>query len=442
MRMYDIIHKKRQGGELTNEEINWLVHAVTESQVPDYQISALLMAIWFRGMTPRETVDLTWAMARSGDMADLSPIPGVKVDKHSTGGVGDKTSLIVGPIAAACGVKIAKMSGRGLGHTGGTVDKLESIPGLHMDIPRDRFYEIVNQTGIAIVGQSGSLCPADKKLYALRDVTATVDSLPLIAASIMSKKLAAGADAILLDVKLGSGAFMKTLPQADELAQLMVDTGNQAGRRTAAMITDMDMPLGRCIGNALEVSEAVQILHGEGDSRLAELSLELAAGMIYLAGLAPTGEAALAQATAAVQEGTAFQVLCDMAAAQGGDPACLLDTSKLPLSPASLTVAAPESGYIAALDAETCGLAAMELGAGRESKEDAIDYGAGIVLLANKGSQVEQGQPIAKLYAQSEAQCLRSQERFLTALTIKKEKPETQPLIIKRIGIVKTLKNR
>ena len=429
MRMYDIIHKKRQGGELTHEEIAWLVKSVTGGSVPDYQVSALLMAIFFQGMTPEETVDL------SGDMADLSPIPGVKVDKHSTGGVGDKTSLIVGPIAAACGVKIAKMSGRGLGHTGGTVDKLESIPGLHMDVPRERFYEIVNKTGIALVGQSGSLCPADKKLYALRDVTNTVDSLPLIAASIMSKKLAAGADAILLDVKLGSGAFMKTLPEAVELAELMVDTGNRAGRRTAAMITDMDMPLGRCIGNALEVREAVEILRGDGDSRLTELSLELAAGMITLAGLAPDNSSALAKARETVASGSAFKTLCDMVSTQGGDASCLEDTSKLPLSPWELTVSAPESGYITALDAETCGLAAMELGAGRESKDDEIDYGAGIVLLANKGAAVESGQPIAKLYAQSEAQCVQAKERFLCAITIEKERPDVQPLIIKRIGI-------
>lgn len=435
MRIYDIIHKKRDGGELSTEEIEWLVTAVTEGAVPDYQISALLMAIFFRGMTSRETVDLTWAMARSGDMADLSPIPGPKVDKHSTGGVGDKTSLIAGPIAAACGVKLAKMSGRGLGHTGGTVDKLLSIPGISMDIPRERFYDIVNGTGIAIAGQSGSLCPADKKLYALRDVTATVDSLPLIAASIMSKKLAAGADAILLDVKLGSGAFMKTLQEARALAELMVDTGNKAGRRTAALITDMDMPLGRCVGNALEVREAVEVLRGGGDSRLKELCLELAAGMICLGGLAPDREAALAMAKEAVGSGRAFGTLCDMVFAQGGDASCLEDTDKLPLSPCMAAVEAPESGYIAALDAETCGLAAMELGAGRESKEDSIDYGAGIVLLANRGSRVEKGQPIAELYARTGAQCERSRERFLSALTIKKEEPEVRPLIIERIGI-------
>ncbi len=435
MRMYDIIHKKREGHELSHEETAWLVKAVTDGTVPDYQISALLMAIFFRGMTPAETVDLTWEMARSGDMADLSPIPGVKVDKHSTGGVGDKTTLIVGPIAAACGVKTAKMSGRGLGHTGGTVDKLESIPGLHMDIPRERFYEIVKQTGIALVGQSGSLCPADKKLYALRDVTNTVDSLPLIAASIMSKKLAAGADAILLDVKLGSGAFMKTLPEAVKLAELMVDTGNRAGRRTAALITDMDMPLGRCIGNALEVREAVEILRGSGDARLTELSLELAAGMIVLAELAPDRESALSKAQEAIDSGRAFNVFCGMVSAQGGDASCLEDTSKLPLSPCEHIVRAQESGYISALDAETCGLAAMELGAGRESKDDQIDYGAGIVLLANKGSKVEAGEPIARLYAREEAQCERAEKRFLTALSIEKERPVSQPLIIERIGI-------
>lgn len=435
MRMYDIIYKKRQGGELSTEEISWLVRAVTNGAVPDYQVSALLMAIYFKGMTPRETVDLTWEMARSGDMADLSPIPGAKVDKHSTGGVGDKTSLIVGPVAAACGVKIAKMSGRGLGHTGGTVDKLLSIPGLRMDIPRERFYEIVNETGIAIVGQSGSLCPADKKLYALRDVTATVDSLPLIAASIMSKKLAAGADAILLDVKLGSGAFMKTLPQARELAKLMVDTGNKAGRRTAALITDMDMPLGRSVGNAIEVREAVEILRGEGDPRLRELSLELAAGMIVLGGLAPDRDSALAMANGAIESGRAFDTLCRMVSAQGGDIVCLEDTDRLPLSPFELTVTAPESGYIAALNAETCGLAAMELGAGRESKEDSIDYGAGIELLANRGGRVEKGRPIAKLYARSQDRCERAKERFLSALTIEKEEPEARPLIVERIGI-------
>ncbi len=435
MRMYDIIHKKREGGALSPEEIRWFVSGVTEGSIPDYQISALMMAVYFQGMTREETVSLTLEMARSGDMADLSSIPGVKADKHSTGGVGDKTSLIAGPMAAACGVKLAKMSGRGLGHTGGTVDKLESIPGVKMDIPRERFFDIVRETGIAIVGQSGSLCPADKKLYALRDVTATVESLPLIAASIMSKKLASGADAILLDVKTGSGAFMKTQEEARRLAQLMVDTGNGAGRRTAALITDMDMPLGRYIGNALEVRETVEALSGGGDRRLGALCQELAGGMALLAGLAENREEALNQVRGTLADGSALRTLKSMIAAQGGDPAYLDDTSRLPLSPVCVEVPMPESGYIASLNAELCGLAAMELGAGRETKEDAIDYGAGIVLAKTKGEYGEKGEPFARLYAQTQAQCQRGRERLLAALDITKERPSMGPLILERIGL-------
>ncbi len=435
MRMYDIIHKKREGGALSPEEIHWFVSGVTEGSIPDYQISALMMAVYFQGMTREETVSLTLEMARSGDMADLSSIPGVKADKHSTGGVGDKTSLIAGPMAAACGVKLAKMSGRGLGHTGGTVDKLESIPGVKMDIPRERFFDIVRETGIAIVGQSGSLCPADKKLYALRDVTATVESLPLIAASIMSKKLASGADAILLDVKTGSGAFMKTQEEARRLAQLMVDTGNGAGRRTAALITDMDMPLGRYIGNALEVRETVEALSGGGDRRLGALCQELAGGMALLAGLAENREEALNQVRGTLADGSALRTLKSMIAAQGGDPAYLDDTSRLPLSPVCVEVPMPESGYIASLNAELCGLAAMELGAGRETKEDAIDYGAGIVLAKTKGEYGEKGEPFARLYAQTQAQCQRGRERLLAALDITKERPSMGPLILERIGL-------
>ncbi len=435
MRMYDIIHKKREGGALSPEEIRWFVSGVTEGSIPDYQISALMMAVYFQGMTREETVSLTLEMARSGDMADLSSIPGVKADKHSTGGVGDKTSLIAGPMAAACGVKLAKMSGRGLGHTGGTVDKLESIPGVKMDIPRERFFDIVRETGIAIVGQSGSLCPADKKLYALRDVTATVESLPLIAASIMSKKLASGADAILLDVKTGSGAFMKTQEEARRLAQLMVDTGNGAGRRTAALITDMDMPLGRYIGNALEVREAVEALSGGGDRRLGALCQELAGGMALLAGLAENREEALNQVRGTLADGSALRTLKSMIAAQGGDPAYLDDTSRLPLSPVCVEIPMPESGYIASLNAELCGLAAMELGAGRETKEDAIDYGAGIVLAKTKGEYGEKGEPFARLYAQTQAQCQRGRERLLAALDITKERPSMGPLILERIGL-------
>ena len=431
--MIGLITKKRRGGELTPEETAWLVRAVTDGSVPDYQISAWLMAVCFQGMTREETVNLTMEMARSGDMADLSEIPGVKVDKHSTGGVGDKTSLIVGPIAAACGVKIAKMSGRGLGHTGGTVDKLESIPGVKMDIPRERFFEIVKEAGIAIVGQSGSLCPADKKLYALRDVTGTVDSLPLIAASIMSKKLASGADAILLDVKTGSGAFMKTVDEARELAQMMVDTGNGAGRRTAALITDMDMPLGRNIGNALEVMEAVDVLCGQGDQRLTALCRELAAGLVCLAGAEK--EEAVERVDRAIRSGEAFWTLCRMVEAQGGDRAYLEDTGKFKLSPARVEVEALEEGYIARIDAQACGLAAMELGAGRETKESLIDYGAGIVLLKNKGDYVHAGEPVARLYAQNGDQCGRARERLLGAMEVKKEEPVMGPLVIERIGI-------
>ena len=319
MRMYDIIHKKREGGQLSAQELHFFIQGCTRGEIPDYQTSALLMAIFFQGMSREETADLTLEMARSGDQVDLSPIPGVKVDKHSTGGVGDKTSLILGPIAAASGVKIAKMSGRGLGHTGGTVDKLESIPGLRTDIPREEFFSIVRQVGLSIIGQSGNLCPADKKLYALRDVTATVESLPLIASSIMSKKIAAGADAILLDVKMGSGAFMKTLEDSRALAREMVRIGKQVGRRTVALITDMDMPLGRCIGNALEVQEAVQVLSGQGERRLRALCLELAANMIYLGRQAADMSEARAQVVKAVREGRALEKLRQMVEAQGGD---------------------------------------------------------------------------------------------------------------------------
>lgn len=434
MRMYDIIHKKREGGELTREELRFFVQGFTRGEIPDYQASALLMAIFFRGMTRRETGDLTLEMAGSGDRVDLSALPGVKVDKHSTGGVGDKTSLIIGPIAAACGVTIAKMSGRGLGHTGGTVDKLESIPGLRTDIPRQEFFDIVKRTGLSIIGQSGNLCPADKKLYALRDVTATVESLPLIASSIMSKKIAAGADAILLDVKVGSGAFMKTLEDSRALAREMVRIGSQVGRQTVALITDMDMPLGRKIGNALEVQEAVEVLSGKGDHRLRSLCLELSANMVYLGRQAETMEEARAKAVEAVRSGGALEKLRQMAEAQGGDPSYITNPEKFTISPACVEIAAPQGGYITRLDAEGCGLAAVELGAGRETKESSIDPGAGIILLKNKGDRVEQGQPIARLYAQSKALCRRGEERFFQALEVGPQAPQTGPMILDRVA--------
>ena len=433
MRMYDIIHKKREGGQLSAQELHFFIQGCTRGEIPDYQTSALLMAIFFQGMSREETANLTLEMARSGDQVDLSPIPGVKVDKHSTGGVGDKTSLILGPIAAACGVKIAKMSGRGLGHTGGTVDKLESIPGLRTDIPREEFFSIVRQVGLSIIGQSGNLCPADKKLYALRDVTATVESLPLIASSIMSKKIAAGADAILLDVKMGSGAFMKTLEDSRALAREMVRIGKQVGRRTVALITDMDMPLGRCIGNALEVQEAVQVLSGQGERRLRALCLELAANMIYLGQQASDMSEARAQVVKAVREGRALEKLRQMVEAQGGDGSYIVHPERFAVSPAVVEVAAPEDGYITRLDAEGCGLAAVELGAGRETKESSIDPGAGIILLKNKGDRVEQGQPIARLYAQREELCQRGKERFLAALEVGPQAPEIGPMILERV---------
>ena len=434
MRTVDLIEKKRNGQILSEAEIRYLIDGYTRGEIPDYQMAAWAMAVYFRGMTREETVALTQAMEHSGDTVDLSAFGRYSVDKHSTGGVGDKTSLILGPIAAACGVKIAKMSGRGLGHTGGTVDKLESIPGLRTDIPRQEFFRIVQEVGLSIIGQSGNLCPADKKLYALRDVTATVESLPLIASSIMSKKIAAGADAILLDVKMGSGAFMKTLEDSRALAREMVRIGSQVGRRTVALITDMDMPLGSRIGNALEVQEAVEVLSGKGDRRLRALCLELSANMIYLGGHAPDMPKARAKAVEAVRSGRALEKLRRMVEAQGGDPSYITNPEKFTISPACVEIAAPQGGYITRLDAEGCGLAAVELGAGRETKESLIDFGAGIVLLHNKGDRVEQGQPIARLYAQSEARCRRGAERFLQALEVGQIEPQTGPMLVERVA--------
>lgn len=433
MRMYDLIHKKREGGELTEQELAFFVQGFTKGEIPDYQAAALLMAVYFRGMTQKETVCLTMEMAASGDRVDLSSIPGVKVDKHSTGGVGDKTTLIAGPIAAACGVKIAKMSGRGLGHTGGTVDKLESIPGFRTGFSREELLEVVSRTGIALAGQTGNLCPADKKLYALRDVTATVESPALIASSVMSKKIAAGADAILLDVKMGSGAFMKTPEEARALALEMVRIGQGVGKRTVALITDMDMPLGRTVGNALEVIEACEALQGRGEERLTVLCLELAANMVYLAGQAETLEKARKEAEEAVCSGRAFDTFCQMAEAQGGDESFLRETGKFRLSPARREARVGKSGWITGLNAEECGLAAAELGAGRETKEAEIDSGAGIVLLKNKGDHVSAGEPVALLYAENEEKCAGGEKRFLSALQIGPEKPKTGPLILDRI---------
>ena len=434
MRMYDIIAKKRDGGTLNREELAFAVNGYVSGDVPDYQMSALLMAIYLRGMTDDETAVLTDVMAHSGDMVDLSAIQGVKADKHSTGGVGDKTTLVIAPIVAACGVKIAKMSGRGLGHTGGTIDKMEAVPGTRTSLTQEEFFRQVNEIGIAVIGQSGHIAVADKKMYALRDVTATVGCIPLIASSIMSKKLAAGSDAILLDVTMGDGAFMKDLDSAIELARQMVAIGTTHGRKVAALITDMDMPLGSRIGNALEVQEAVEVLSGKGDRRLRALCLELSANMIYLGGHAPDMPKARAKAVEAVRSGRALEKLRRMVEAQGGDPSYITNPEKFTISPACVEIAAPQGGYITRLDAEGCGLAAVELGAGRETKESLIDFGAGIVLLHNKGDRVEQGQPIARLYAQSEAQCRRGAERFLQALEVGQTEPQTGPMLVERVA--------
>jgi len=423
MTMYDIITRKKSGGSLSDEEIRFFVGGFTKGDIPDYQASALLMAVCIQGMDERETAVLTDAMLHSGDVADLSSIPGVKVDKHSTGGVGDKTSLIIGPIAAACGAPVAKMSGRGLGHTGGTVDKLESIPGLQTAIDPEQFCSIVRSTGIAIIGQSGDIAPADKKLYALRDVTATIDSIPLIASSIMSKKLAAGSDAILLDVKTGSGAFMKTLDDSIALAQAMVSIGVRSGRRVMALVTDMDVPLGNAIGNALEVEEAVNTLLGQGPEDLTAMCMELAGYMLLLAKAGSTIAECKELAEGAVASGRAFDKLCAMVEAQGGDASVL--KNGFGKAPVVSPLKSPSSGYITHMDAEACGMASLALGAGRIRKEDSIDYTAGIVLQKKTGGYVTAGEDLAFLHT-SDTEKLREAASILSAaITIEGTPPPT-----------------
>ena len=420
MRMYDIISRKKNGGALSEEEIRFFTEGFTRGEIPDYQAAALLMAICLRGMDGRETALLTDAMMRSGEMADLSSIPGVKVDKHSTGGVGDKTSLIVGPIVASCGVPVAKMSGRGLGHTGGTIDKLESIPGLRTAIAPDRFCAIVRATGLAIIGQSEAIAPADKKLYALRDVTATVDSIPLIASSVMSKKLAAGSDAILLDVKTGSGAFMKTLDDAVALARVMVSIGVRSGRRVMALVTDMDTPLGHAVGNALEVEEAVRTLRGVGPEDLTAVCAELAAYMLLLAGAADGLAACKALAEGAIGSGRAFAKFREMVAAQGGDVSAL--EGGFAKAPVISPFKAPASGYITHIDAGACGRASLALGAGRVRKEDGVDYSAGIVLQKKTGGHIAAGETIALLHTSDQSR-LREAEELLSAAVAVGDRP-------------------
>lgn len=428
MRMFDIIAKKRDGGVLSREELEFAVMGFVNGQVPDYQMSALLMAIYLRGMTEKETAQLTDVMAHSGDMVDLSAISGIKADKHSTGGVGDKTTLVIAPIVAACGVKIAKMSGRGLGHTGGTVDKMEAVPGTQTAVDRERFFAQVNEIGISVIGQSGNLAPADKKMYALRDVTATIGCVPLIASSIMSKKLAAGSDCILLDVKTGNGAFMKTLDDSIELAKAMVSIGQHNGRKVAALITDMDTPLGHNIGNSLEVIESVEVLKGHGPADLTEVCYQLAANMLYLAGKGSL-EDCRRMAEEAVASGAAYEKLKQMFAAQGGDVSVLDDPDKFQKAKFSRPLLAAESGYLVRMNTEMVGNASVGLGAGRITKEDVIDFAAGIVLHKKTGDKVEAGECLATLYADQEEKLDAAEEMFRAALTFGPE-PEPVPALV------------
>ena len=432
MRMYDIIKNKRDGGKLSKEEIDFFVKGYTAGEIPDYQASALCMAIYFRAMDYEETTNLTLAIAASGDKVDLSGINGVKVDKHSTGGVGDKTSLIIAPIVASYGVKVAKMSGRGLGHTGGTIDKLEAIDGYQTSIDKKEFFRIVNEVGVSIIGQSGNLAPADKKLYALRDVTATVDSLPLIVSSIMGKKLAAGADCILLDVKTGSGGFMKTLEDSTKLAKSMVEIGHLAGKKVIALITDMDVPLGKAIGNSLEVIEAVETLKGEGPEDLTEICIDIAANMLYMAGKGTVKECE-ALAKKAIADGSALQTLVKMVHAQGGNEKLLLDTSLFKKAAYDYEVKAPKTGYIEHVDTESYGMASLALGAGRAKKEDPIDYSAGITLEKKTGDFVKEGDVIAVLHTNKPESVKEAEERILKATEISSEPVEKKPIILGRI---------
>ena len=428
MNMYDLITVKKRGGTLSYDELSYMIGGYVAGEIPDYQMSAMLMAIYFNGMTPEETTNLTKIMAASGDRIDLSAIDGIKIDKHSTGGVGDKTTLIVSPIVAACGCYAPKMSGRGLGHTGGTVDKLESIPGFRTDLTQEEFFAVVRDCRMSLIAQAGTLARADKLLYALRDVTATVDSIPLIASSIMSKKLACGADAVLLDVKVGRGAFMKTAEDARTLAALMVDIGRGAGLSTAALLTNMDVPLGNAVGNNLEVTEAMEVLRGEGSADLREVSLSLAAEMLHLAGCG-TRVDCRSRAESAVADGSAFETFARMTAAQSGDTAVLSDPRKFPQAKHQCVLTAKESGYIARLDAETVGRAAVLVGAGRADKNAPIDHAAGIYLDKKYGDPVTTGDALATLYAESEERLTAGLARLGDAYAIDAVSPAPQKLI-------------
>jgi pyrimidine-nucleoside phosphorylase len=429
VRAYDLIQKKRDGGELAADEIDWLVQGFTSGEIPDYQVSAFLMAVFFRGMSADETAALTMAMVHSGETLDLSAIRGTKVDKHSTGGVGDKTSLVLIPLVAAAGAPVAKLSGRGLGHTGGTLDKLESIPGFTTELSAEAFVSQVNRIGCAIAGQTADLVPADKKLYALRDVTATVDSIPLIAASVMSKKIAAGSDGIVLDVKTGSGAFMKTLEGARDLATTMVAIGNRAGRRTVAAISDMDQPLGYAVGNALEVREAIETLAGEGPEDVRTLCVALGAQMLLLAGITKTEDDAAGRLERLLSGGGALDKFKDMVRAQRGDPASVEHPERLPQAPVTVPVPAPVAGVVTSIDAGRIGLAAMGLGAGRVRKEDKIDPAVGIVLRKKAGGSVSKGEALAHIHARDRGRADQTLPLVQAAYTIGHTAPRARQLI-------------
>jgi pyrimidine-nucleoside phosphorylase len=426
----ELIQRKRDGEELSRDEVTELVLAYGHDEVPDYQMAAFCMAAYFRGLTPAETHALTDAMVQSGETIDLSPLGRKVVDKHSTGGVGDKTSIVLGPVVAACGVPFAKMSGRGLGHTGGTLDKLESIPGFRVELDRDEFLSQVRDVGMAIVGQTADLVPADKRLYALRDVTATVDIVPLIASSIMSKKIAGGADAIVLDVKVGDGAFMKTLDAARELAQAMVDLGREAGREVVCELTDMDQPLGRAVGNALEIREVVDTLAGNGPPDLVELVLAASAHLLALSDLGIDAAEGRRRAEEALADGSARAQYERWVRAQGGDPG--LDA--LPRAAVTRPVPAPETGHVTAIATTNVGLAALHLGAGRATKEDAIDHAVGVVCLAKRGDRVEAGQPLAEVHARDDASAERGVAELAASYRIGPVPPEQRPIVLDVLG--------
>jgi len=435
MRAVDIIAKKRDGEILTAKEIEFFVQGFTQGEIPDYQAAAWLMAIVLRGMTKRETIDLTMAMARSGDILDLKDVAPFVVDKHSSGGVGDKTTLVVAPLVASLGLPVGKMSGRGLGFTGGTLDKLESIPGYRAELTTEEFKALLKEHGIVVCGQTANLAPADGKIYALRDVTATVESLPLIASSIMSKKIAAGADAIVLDVKVGRGAFMKTEEDALALARIMVEIGEGVGRKVSAVISDMNQPLGRAVGNALEVKEAIATLQGKGPADFLEHCLVVAGQMVLLAERAASEEEARRMLLSALEEGRAWEKFKEWIAAQGGDVAVVEDPSLLPQARLIEEVKSPHSGYLARIDALEVGLTAMLLGAGRERKGEPIDHAVGVVLHRKVGDYVNQGQPLLTIYANDEARLAEARERLLAACEWSEEPVQPPPLIRRIVGL-------